>query len=51
MSETPRANTSTPILSTVQARQGVVSGRVVTVLGCSLVLAIVGIVLAFSLIA
>jgi hypothetical protein len=35
------------VLSAVEARQGVVSGRVVTVLGVSLSLALLGIVLAF----
>ena len=34
-------------LSAIEARQGVISGRVVTVLGVSLVLALTGIVLAF----
>ena len=35
------------VLSAIEARQGVVSGRVVTVLGVSLSLAILGIVVAF----
>ena len=34
-------------LSAIGVRQGVISGRVVTVLGVSLVLALTGIVLAF----
>lgn len=35
-------------LSAVEARQGVISGRVVTVLGVSVALAVVGMVLAFT---
>jgi hypothetical protein len=34
-------------LSAIEARQGVVSGRIVTVLGVSLALALTGIVVAF----
>jgi hypothetical protein len=34
-------------LSAIEARQGVISGRVVTVLGVSLVLTLTGIVVAF----
>jgi hypothetical protein len=37
------------IMTPVQARQGVVSGRVVTVLGISVTLAVLGMVLAFVL--
>ena len=37
------------IMTPVSARQGVVSGRVVTVLGISVTLAVVGMVLAFVL--
>jgi len=36
-------------MTPVSARQGVVSGRVVTVLGISVTLAVVGMVLAFVL--
>ena len=37
------------MMTPVQARQGVVSGRVVTVLGISVTLAVLGMVLAFVL--
>ena len=37
------------IMTPTRARQGVVSGRVVTVLGISVTLAVVGMVLAFVL--
>ena len=37
------------IMPPVRARQGVVSGRVVTVLGISVTLAVVGMVIAFVL--
>jgi hypothetical protein len=37
------------VLSAVRARQGVISGRVVTVLGLSVTLAIIGMILALVL--
>jgi hypothetical protein len=42
-------NQATRIMTPIRARQGVVSGRVVTVLGISVTLAVVGMVLAFVL--
>jgi hypothetical protein len=42
--------TSERIMTPVRARQGVVSGRVVIVLGISVTLAVLGMVLAFLLI-
>jgi len=43
-------NSGAHIMTPVRARQGVVSGRVVTVLGISVTLAVLGMVLAFVLI-
>ena len=43
-------NLGARIMTPIRARQGVVSGRVVTVFGISVTLAVVGMVLAFTLI-
>jgi hypothetical protein len=45
--QTKAGGTGARILSAVQARQGVISGRVVTMLGLSTVLAVIGLVLAY----
>jgi hypothetical protein len=47
---TSERNSGAHIMTPVRARQGVVSGRVVTVLGISVTLAVLGMVLAFVLI-
>ena len=47
---TSEHNLGAHIMTPVRARQGVVSGRVVTVLGISVTLAVLGMVLAFVLI-
>jgi hypothetical protein len=47
---TSERNSGARIMTPVRARQGVVSGRVVTVLGISVTLAVLGMVLAFVLI-
>jgi hypothetical protein len=47
---TSERNLGARVMTPVQARQGVVSGRVVTVLGISVTLAVLGMVLAFVLI-
>jgi hypothetical protein len=44
--QTKAGGTGARILSAVQARQGVISGRVVAMLGLSIVLAVIGLVLA-----
>jgi hypothetical protein len=45
--ESARPGIALRALSAIEARQGVVSGRVVTVLGVSISLALLGIVVAF----
>ena len=47
---TSERNLGAHIMTPVRARQGVVSGRVVTMLGISVTLAVLGMVLAFVLI-
>jgi len=47
--QTSERNRGARIMTPVKARQGLVSGRVVTVLGISVTLAVVGMVLVFVL--
>jgi hypothetical protein len=47
-SQTKRRDIRSRIISSVQARQGVVSGRVVTVLAVSVTLALLAMALAFT---
>jgi hypothetical protein len=46
-SQSKGGSTGSRILNAVQARQGIISGRVVAMLGLSIVLAVMGLVLAF----
>ena len=41
---------TSPLLTPIQARQGVISGRVVTVLGVSILLALVAMVISYIIV-